>query len=352
MKHINQIEPSFGLEEIEALKQYIISGGWGTEHTYTQQFEQWISKFTGSKYCSVVPNGTMALIISLMSLGIKPDDEVIVPAMSMIATAYAVSFLGAKPVFVDINGSGCLNMDLVKNAITSKTKAILHVSFNGRSNDLTDFGLPIIEDSCQSLGSYYKGRHIGTFGDIGCFSLSPHKIISTGQGGLIVTNNKHIHEIVEHIKDFGRINEGDHHEYFGINAKFTDFQAVIGLEQLKKINYRIQRKREIYNLYHKELSNVVQFLSYQEKGWTPWMIDIYVENPYAFSEYLLHRGIKTRLMYPTIPSQPLYGLKIPFQEAEHVARKGIWLPSGITLTDEDIFFVCKIIKGFYKGGVK
>ncbi|GAH88720.1 unnamed protein product, partial [marine sediment metagenome] len=215
----------------------------------------------------------------------------------------AVRFIGAKPILVDVDASLCMDINKSLNSINQKTKAIIYVSLNGRSGDIErlakeckDRGIFLIEDSCQSLGSFHNGKSLGTFGDIGCYSLSPHKLISTGQGGLIVTNDKETSERVRRLKDFGRLEGGaDVHTHFGINSKFTDFQAVIGIEQLKKIRERIKRKRDLYRIYYDSLSHIeeVGFATTDVLDVTPWFMDIYVKDREQLQQYLKDSTILT-----------------------------------------------------------
>jgi len=363
MKYINQIEPLFGKEEAEALREYILSGGWGTEFKETVKFEKMICEFTGAKHCSAVNNGTMALVIALLAVGIKPGDEVLIPALTMVATANAVRFIGAKPVLVDVDDTLCMDTDvgLTLNYISQKTKAIIYVSLNGRSGDIERLakecknkGIFLIEDACQSLGSSHNEKSLGTFGDIGCYSLSPHKLISTGQGGLIVTDNDKLSDNVRRLKDFGRLKGGaDVHTHFGINSKFTDFQAVIGIEQMKKIEERIMRKRILYYKYLSALIDIVgiDFISTDIIYGTPWFMDIYVEDRTKLQSYLRDNNIGTRPVYPLICDQPIYKeLADDFPVARKYSDRGLWLPSSISLDNKEVEYICEKIKDFYQKG--
>ncbi|MBI2857796.1 MAG: DegT/DnrJ/EryC1/StrS family aminotransferase, partial [Chloroflexi bacterium] len=263
MDRINQMAPSIGEEEKKAMAEYLGGGGWLTEFKKTREFESMIAGYTGSKHAVVVNNGTISLIIALMAIGVKDEDEVIVPDYTMIASANAVVLAGARPVLVDIDPADlALDPVLTEKAITPRTRAIMHVSINGRSGNIESIGdlarkhrLFLIEDAAQSLGSRYQGRHMGTFGDIGSFSFSPHKIITTGQGGALITDDDGLFKKISMIKDFGRQQGGiDYHEVMGLNSKFTDLQSVIGIEQMKKLDWRVTRKKGIYRLYQERLS--------------------------------------------------------------------------------------------------
>jgi len=358
-KFIPQMEPSIGNEEKDAMQKYLSSGGWLTEFNKTEEFEDQICKFTGSKFCTVVNNGSISLTLALLALGIKPGDEVIVPDLTMIATPNSAKLIGAEPVFVDVEKETlCIDLNQVKEAITPKTKCLIHVSFNGRTNDLNEArdlceenNLAFIEDAAQSLGSFYKKKHLGTYGDIGSFSFSVPKIITTGQGGALITDNEDTHLKLEKLKDFGRTSGGiDIHDVIGFNFKFTDLQAVIGIEQMKKMKYRMVRKKEIYKLFYDELKDIddIEFIKTDLDSTTPWFNEIYIEKPDSLTLYLKKNNIGSRRMYPPINTQKAYNIKGKFPVTEHYSSRGLWLPSSSKLTNEEIIEICAIIKNYYK----
>ena len=358
-KFINQMEPTYGKEEKKEVLDYLNSGGWIMEFKKTKEFEELICNYTGAKYCSVTVNGTIAIFIALYALGIKPGDEVILPNYTMIATPNAVKLCGAKPVLVDIDKKNlCLDIDEVKKKINKKTKAIIHVSINGRAGDLDKLvklckakNIDLVEDAAQAFGSFYKGKHLGNFGKIGCFSFSVPKIITTGQGGALITNSKSLYEKICKIKDFGRVNGGvDVHDEFGWNFKFTDLQAAFGVAQIKKIKERAKRKKEIYKLYKKNLSKVkeVQFIETNLKEVSPWFIDVLVSDPIKLRDYLKENGIGSRIFYPPISDQIIYkNAKDKFINTKEIAYHGLWLPSSVSLTNRQVSFVCDKIREFY-----
>lgn len=360
MKEIKQVEPWIGQEEKEAVAKYMESGGWLTEFDKTREFERLIADFVGSKYASVVNNGTVSLAIALMALGIRGDDEVIVPDYTQIASANSVILAGAKPVLVDIDASTfCLDLGLAEKAITPKTKAIMFVSLNGRCPDMakvmtlaSKHGLHLIEDAAASLGSTYQGKCLGTFGAIGSFSFSsPSKIITTGQGGALVTNDDNLYKEISSIKDFGRYKSGvDSYRVMGFNFKYTDLQAVVGIEQMKKLKWRVARKKEMFAVYQKELEDVpqVKFIETNLEDTSPWFIDVLVPDSLALKDFLQKRGVGTRPFFPPIHSQPPYGLIGKYPNSEYVSAHGLWLPSSSFLTNEDIKRVCREIKTFYQ----
>lgn len=358
---IPQMEPWFGSEEKNALIEYMNGGGWLTEFRKTSEFEKMISDYTGAKNCIVVNNGTVSLTLIAIAAGLLPGDEVLVPNFTMIATPNSVKIIGVKPIFVDVEKDTlCLDIDLARKSITSKTKAIMFVNANGRNpssgieNYLSlcdEFGLALIEDAAQSLGSFHtNNKHQGTCGLAGSFSFSAPKIISTGQGGAIVTNDDELALKLRRLKDFGRSGGGvDIHESIGYNFKFTELQAVIGIEQMKKLPWRVERKKEIYKRYYQHLHYLeqVSFFSQDLNYTTPWFIDVLVEDREGLINHLKANGVMTRVMYPPINKQVAYQIPGSFPVSELVGEKGLWLPSASQLTDNEIDYICEQIKCFY-----
>jgi len=358
---IMQMRPLFGDEEKKAICEYMDEDGFITEFKRTQKFEEMIAEFTGAKHCIAVNNGTVSLTLAAMAVGIKAGDEVIVPNYTMIATPNSVKMFGAVPVFVDVEESTlCLDIELVEAAITPKTKAIMFVSSNGRypSSGIDAFlslcerhDLKLIEDSAQALGSYYPdGTHIGRKGSVGSFSFSAPKIISTGQGGAIITDDDEIALSLRRLKDFGRDGGGsDVHGSIGFNFKFTELQAVIGVEQMKKLPERVARKKEIYLRYQEGLSGVEHVELFQNDMVTtaPWFIDVLVEQREDLMSFLKAKGIGTRVMYPPINKQQAYSLEGAYPVAENIGVKGLWLPSMVQLEDSQIDYICDSMKEFY-----
>lgn len=359
MNFIPQMEPWFDESEARALYDYIKSGGWVTEFRETRRFEEMIGDFTGARHCVATNNGTISLTIALLAAGVSPGNEVIVPDLTMVATPNSAKLIGAEPVFVDVEPETlCLDIDQTANAITHRTKAVIHVSFNGRSNDLGRLhqlcrarGIALIEDAAQSLGSYWGRKHLGTTGDIGSFSFSAPKIISTGQGGALLTDDDELALRIRKLKDFGRIEGGnDIHDSIGFNFKFTDVQALIGIEQMKKLPWRINRKKEIYSTYLSLLGDVdaITWVPTDLTVTAPWFVDIYVPDPEGLQAHLKEQNVGSRRLYPAIHSQKAYGLNhLSFPVTELASRKGLWLPSSTKLSDDDIARVCTAVRSYF-----
>lgn len=358
-KFINQMESCFDDKEREAINAYMLSGGWVTEFKKTREFECMIAEYTGAKFCSVVPNGTISLSIALMACDIGRDDEVIVPDYTMVATPNAVELIGAKAVFVDIEKETlCMDFEKMKAAVTERTKAVILVSINGRyPSDVQQFvdyceerNIVLLEDAAQSLGSFYKGKHVGRYGKIGSFSFSAPKIITTGQGGALITDDEELYHRITLIRDFGR-NEGgsDHYLVKGWNFKFTDIQAVIGIEQMRKLPERVEKKKKLGKIYAKELSGLQEVILIETdyNNTPPWFYDILCEHREELQQYLKDQGIGSRPFYPALHAEPAYGYKGEYPNTKYAAEHGLWLPSSVTLSIADVVYVCDQIKKFY-----
>ena len=355
--YIMQHRPTFQKEEAEACYNYMLDDTFVTEFKKTSELESLICKTINSKYCFMTTSGTCAIMLSLMALDLNTGDEVIVPNYTMIATINAVKMLNLKPVIIDVDeNTYTLNVDELQKYVTDKTKCVIHVSLNNRSVNLKELvtycknnNLKLIEDSAQSLGCKKDGKNLGTYGDIGCFSLSSPKIISTGQGGFCVTDNDELADKIRMIKNFGRKTSGiDDFRVFGINLKFTDIQAVIGIEQMKKLPYRVKRIREIYELYYKNLKGICEIKEPLDDEWIPWFVDIYCENREELVKFLKIHSIGSRPTYKQINKTNVYLDDRELPNSNYVSTKGLFLPSFITIANEQIIYICNIIKLFYQ----
>jgi perosamine synthetase len=359
-RFIPQMEPSFDEREVEHIVQYMREGGWVTEFKKTEAFADMVAAYTGARYCSIVSNGTVSLTIALLACGVAAGDEVIVPDYTMVATPNSVVLAGATPVFADVDRSTlCLDLEHLRARLTSRTKAVILVTINGRyPHDLEGLvafcrerGLKLIEDAAQSLGSSYKGRHLGRFGDVGSFSFSAPKIITTGQGGALITDDPAVFDRIKKIRDFGRATPGnDCYLMMGWNFKFTDIQAVIGIEQMKKLDGRVKRKKEMYRQYRERLRKIeqVELIPTDLEDTAPWFVDVLVERRAELIAHLRSKSIGSREFYPALHGCPVYRREESCPVAEEVAARGLWLPSSVKLTDDDIDRVCAAIQGFWE----
>ncbi len=361
---IPQMRPLFGAAEKAELLAYLDEDGFYTEFERTTAFEKAIAAYTGAKHCIVVNNGTVSLTLAALALGIGPGDEVICPNYTMIATPNSVKMLGVEPVFVDVEPDTLiLHPEAVRSAITPRTKAVMLVSSNGRAPSAgaggieaferlaQETGIALIEDAAQSLGSYFPdGRHIGRAGAIGSFSFSAPKIISTGQGGALITDSDELADKLRRLKDFGRARGGtDIHDSIGYNFKFTELQACVGLAQMKQLPERVQRKKAIWHRYNEQLQSTpgVSLFAHDTQLCTPWFIDGRFEQRDALSAHLKAKGIGSRTMYPPIHHQGAYDRDGSHPVSEAIGREGLWLPSMIQLTEEQIDRICNSIREYF-----
>lgn len=361
MDFINQMEPSFDERERDALNLYMLRGGWGTEFKQTRAFEDMIKEYTGAKHCWIMANGTVSLSAALMAAGVGAGDEVICPDYTMVATPNSAELIGAKAVFVDVERSTlCMDFEAMKAAVTDKTKAVMLVSINGRypynMQDFVDFckerDIHLIEDAAQSLGSFCEGKHLGRHGEIGSFSFSMPKIITTGQGGALITDDDELADRIKKIRDFGRaVGGSDHYLTKGWNFKFSDFQGVIGIEQMKKLPGRVERKKKMGALYDALLQDIpgVERISTNYEDTAPWFFDILCERREELQAWLRENKIGSRPFYPPLHAEPAYGYTdLHFTVTEEISSKGLWLPSSIFITDDQIRYICEKIREFYR----
>ncbi|MDQ8164971.1 MAG: DegT/DnrJ/EryC1/StrS family aminotransferase [Gemmatimonadota bacterium] len=357
---INQMEPWIDDNEVRHMTEYLSSGGWLTEFKKTAEFEEMVAAYTGAKHCIIVANGTVSMSVAYWALGIGPGDEVLVPDVTMIATPNAVRLVGATPVLVDVEAATlCMDLERAAAAITPRTKAVALVSLNGRAPDMHAWrtfcdarGLVLMEDAAQSLGSRQGGTHLGRFGQVGSFSFSAPKIITTGQGGALITDDDALALRMRKIKDFGRVKAGvDWHDMMGQNFKTTDVQSVLGIEQMKKLPWRVERKKAMYRRYEAALSGVngVGMLRTSDDT-APWFMDVYVDDPAGLREHLHTRGIGSRPVYPAVHRQSIYAGDAQFPVAERFCSRGLWLPSSSFLDDATIDRVTAGVRAFVSGG--
>lgn len=353
-----QTRPNFDIAEANACFEYMKDGtNFVTEYQQTSKLEKMLAEFIGVKHVIMTTSGSMALIMALLGSNIGPGDDVIVPNYTMIATINAVKFVGATPIIVDVDErSHTITTEIIKSHCTSNTKCVIHVSLNNRSIDLSDIAayclsnqITLIEDAAQSLGAMVNGKHYGTFGKIGCFSLSTPKIISTGQGGFVITDDDSIASKMSMIKNFGRKCGGvDLFEVFGLNMKFTDIQAVIGIEQVKKLPERVQFMRSLYLDYYEQLQDLpIHMIKPENDTYLPWFIDIYTSRRDELAIFLKSHNIQTRPTYPEIHLTPMYLTYTEYPITSFISNNGLFLPSHTLLKKDDVRFICRLIRTFF-----
>jgi perosamine synthetase len=327
---------------------------------YITEFEGKFSSYCGSGYGVSVCNGTVALQLALAALGVGKGDEVIVPDLTFIATANAVTYTGAKPVFVDADKK-TWNMDTgrIKEKITGKTKAIIPVHLYGHPCDMDPIlelakkhNLFVIEDAAEAHGAEYNGKKVGSFGDVGCFSFYGNKILTTGEGGICITNDEKLAERMRFLKDHGMTRPHYFHPEIGFNFRMTNIQAAIGLAQLERIDNIIATKIKHAKLYHELLGKTEGITFQPEEHYAKsvfWLHSLLVEGNFRCSrddlmKELKEAGIDSRPFFIPMHELPPYKSE-GFPAASELSRKGINLPSSTLLSEEDIRRVCEVIKG-------
>ena len=352
-------EPSLGKEELNLLTKAFKSGWISSKGEFIEKFENEFARYCGRKYGVAVSNGTVALHLALVALDIGKRDEVIIPDLTFIATANAVTYTGAKPIFVDSHPDyWCIDPEKIEEKISKKTKAIIPVHLYGHPCDMDpildiaeDNNLYLIEDAAEAHGAEYKGKKVGSFGDISCFSFYGNKIITTGEGGICLTDDKELSEKMRLLKDHGMNPHKRYwHEIVGYNYRMTNLQAAIGLAQLKKINKFIKKKRQIARLYEeglRDLSDKGKITLHPEMSWAKnvyWMYSILINTEFGVSRDKLiaeleKKGIESRPFFYPINEMPPYKLKDKFKIAYMLSRSGINLPSQSNLSKRDIKFI-------------
>lgn len=368
---VPQLEPYVDGRELDNLKE-VIENKWLTEGPFSKKFLQQIKEITGAKHVNLAPNGTLAIYLSLLALGIKKGDEVIVPDFTFNATASPIVFAGADPVFVDIHDSDLnIDPDKIEGAITAKTKAIMPVHIYGQSANMSpilkiaeDNNLKIIEDAAESLGVYcykdYKsckegeymlGEHTGTLGDIGIISFFADKSTTCGEGAVILTNDDQLDFNLKNLRNQGRLKSGSFkHPLMGMNFRVTDLQCAVGVAQMDKFGEIKRLKLEHYKLYEDLLKDTsVKFLD--EKPYStriPFRVVIKVKNKDIVMKHLEDNKIQTRGVFYPLHRQPCFAYLEHDYDDFPVSNKafdeGICLPVYPGLKAWQIEYICEKIK--------
>jgi perosamine synthetase len=361
---IPQFKPYLDDKEYESIKE-CFDNNWITEGPKSKEFVEALCNLIGVKYGVLAPNGTLSLYMALKSIGIGYGDEVIVPNFTFIASANAIEMCGAKPIFVDIKEDLHIDINKCEKLLTRRTKAIMPVHIYGMScnmDQIVEFAnknnLKIVEDAAQAIGVTWKGKHSGTHGDVGSFSFFADKTITTGEGGLVVTNDEKIYEKLLYLRNQGRTDRGSFiHPKIGYNFRMTDIQSAIGLSQLKKLPEIINSKMNILLTYKKYLKNTINILEPPKKSnHIPFRVCITIPGG---SEYLMKilsdNNIETRTFFYPLSDQPCYALKKNriknffykffkikdnFEISKKMYNEGICLPSFVGISESEIKYIC------------
>lgn len=364
-------EPLFISDEKKYLAECINSGWISSEGPFVKEFENKFSSYIGKKYGVAVSSGTAALEVAVGALNFAPGDEIILPSFTIISCASAVVANGLVPVFVDCKeDTWNIDPEKIEEKITKKTKAIMVVHIYGYPCNMEPIlkiakkrKLKIIEDVAEAIGAEYYGKKCGSFGDISCFSFYANKIISTGEGGMVLANDKKYAERAELLRNIGFIEKRRFlHEELARNYRMTNMQAAIGTAQLKNIEKLIKIKRENGKKYTENLEGISGLRLPAEKEYAKnvyWMYGIVLDkktgfNAESFAEKLLEKRIETRPFFYPLHLQPVWkkiNIKIKKEKlavTENISRQGLYLPSGLALKKEQIEAVCDAIKFILK----
>ena len=352
--------PSITEKEISYVTDAVTNGWNENWNGYITRFEDEFSKYIGVDNAVTTSSCTGALHLGLLALGIGPGDEVIVPEITWVATASAVAYVGATPVFCDIEeGSWCMDVKSAESLITSKTKAIFPVHLYGHPANMPEvmelankYNLKVIEDAAPSIGAEVGGQKTGSFGDVAGFSFQGAKIMVTGEGGMLVTNNKSIFDRVKSLGDHGRDPSQPYASIeVGYKYKMSNLQAALGLAQLERVEELVNRKREINNLYHNLLSDNSHIRVTSELSGCKsihWMTSIELigasfKDRENFMKKLKENMIDSRPVFSPMSSLPMFEKRSDNPISYRIGRSSINLPSGHNLNQEEITYICDVI---------
>ncbi len=354
-------QPSLSGNEKKYVNECLDTNWISAKGRFGPEFEHKFAEYIGINHATTVSNGTVALHLALVVLGVGPGDEVIVPTLTYIASVNAIVYTGATPVFVDsLPCTWQMDPEDVERKVTPKTKAIMAVHLYGHPCDMDTLvkvakkhSLFLVEDCAEAFGSLYKTKHVGCFGDISTFSFFGNKTITTGEGGMVVTNDETLHERTIHFKGQGLAKYREYwHDIIGYNYRMTNVCAAIGLAQLEQADVFISKKRQIAQWYKEGLNGVpVEFHNeIANVKHSYWMCSILVKNPELrdkLREHMANAGIETRPLFYPVHTMPMYsGQFQKHKVAESLGWRGINLPSWPGLSLEQVQYICGKIKNY------
>ena len=345
-------KPFIGAREKELVLDALDSGWVSSIGKYIDEFEAGFARYCGTEYALAVSNGTTGLHLALAALGLRQGDEVIVPDLTFVATANAVAYTGATPVLADIDADTlCMDPASVKSLISGRTKAIIPVHLYGHPADMDALleignahGVDIIEDAAEAHGAEYKGRRVGGLGKCGVFSFYGNKVITTGEGGMLTTNDREFYLRARRLRDHAMSPQRRYfHEELGFNYRITNLQAALGVAQLERIEEFLNRRAEIMSWYKSEIAATDSVRLNRVKNWAKsafWMVCLEVDwldeaRRDALMQALKARGIDTRPYFCTVSSMPMYKQR-PLPVASRKSQIGLNLPSYYELTKTEV----------------
>ena len=369
MEHIPISGPWITQKEIDYVTDAVTNAWYANANIYNERFEKTFAEYLGIKFAISLPSCTSAIHLSLLSLGVGAGDEVIVPDLTWIASSAPISYVGATPVFADVDEkTWCLSAKSFEQLISAKTKAVIPVELYGNMPDMDSIceiahrhGIAVIEDAAEAIGSEYEGRKAGSFGDTGVFSFHGSKTLTTGEGGMLVTNHEDIYRRSLFLRDHGR-NPDDKmfwNTEVAYKYKMTSMQAALGLAQLERIDELVERKRQIFDWYRSELGNIqgitLNYEAHNTKN-TYWMVTVVIAEKFGLKKEELmdsmsEKGIDCRPFFYPLSSIPAYQDLEQAKQARQRNRNaykispyGINLPCGMNMTKEKVGHVCDVLK--------
>jgi perosamine synthetase len=361
---VPQFVPLLGEEEARAVADCVRSG-WITEGPLCTQLVEEIKRIIGVKYGVLAPNGTLALYLALRACGVGHGWEVIVPDLTFIASATAVVMAGARPVFVDVNRNAQMDLRAARAASAAEQHTAwmpVHLygfACNEYAADKTGWPM-VIEDACQGLGVEFAGRPCGSFGDASAFSFFADKVVTTGEGGFVGTNNELVYDRLRYLRNQGRKDRGSFvHPEIGQNFRLTDVQAAIGLSQLRRFPELVARRRAIHARYTEKLNGVIDVLQ-PPSGSThiPFRTVVLFPDAAAAAKHLSEKGIEPRTVFYPLHRQPCFQYlnrdqrhgDDKFPQANELYLRGLCLPTFPGMTDQQVDLVCEASKDFMRSG--
>jgi perosamine synthetase len=358
-KKILTAGPSISSREIVYVNK-AVTLGWNLNHSnYIKLFEEKFAQSVGSKYAMATSSCTGALHLSLLALGIGPGDEVIVPDITWVATASAVAYVGAKPVFADVDPfTWNITVESIQKVLTDKTRAVIPVHLYGFGAPMAEIlsfaksnNLFVVEDAAPAIGVQINNKLAGTFGDFGCYSFQGAKLLVTGEGGMLVSDDERLIKKAWKIQDHGRKPGTFWIEELGYKYKMNNITAALGLAQIERVNVQVEKKREINQLY-KELLGRTDCLSFQEEVQNTraicWMTSIQFTkisrlDISLLAQFLAENHVDTRPVFPTIHSYPMWNVELDNPVASYISSNSINLPSGVALTNGSVTKISNLI---------
>jgi perosamine synthetase len=357
-------KPSLGGNELQYVTDCLTSGWVSSVGSYVTRFEEAFAGFCNTAHAVTCSNGTTALHLALLALGVKPGDEVIVPTLTYVATANAVVYCGATAVFVDAEPA-TWNMDpaRIEELITERTKGIIVVHLFGHPVDMDPIleiarrrGLFVLEDAAEAHGAEYKGRRVGSIGDAATFSFFGNKIITTGEGGMITTNDPDLAAEMRRLKNHGMDPSRKYwFETVGYNYRLTNVASAIGLAQLERIDWHLERRQQLAAWYREELSGIPGLSWQAEEAWARhvwWLFTVVLDETIPLTRFealagLQARGVEGRqIIYPIhrLPPYQDVGHRGRLPVSERVVERGLHLPTWSELTREQVGHVCESLR--------